>query len=284
MNSHRVTETQRRKPIGSVTLCFCGLVIFASLCLCGPSQALAQTPLPKPQAAAASPDFLSNYNFHLSADALTIDDPRFSWQMHFGGDLDLVDYVVGRANILMDYEAVLGNQLRLFDPNQGNYTLEASASARAGATEIAGVVHHVSRHLSDRPKDFAIAWNVVGVRALRRVTAGGATIDLQGSAGRVIARAYVDYAWTGDADVVIRQPVNAHVGVFAHGLGELFGVDPALAGRDTQRGGRLEGGLRLNGRAGAVELFAGVERRVDADPLDRQRQRWIFAGFRFVSQ
>jgi hypothetical protein len=259
-------------------------VIIVSLCLGGASQAYAQPPLPRPEAPAASPDFLTHYNFHLSVDALSIDDPRFSWQTHFGGDVDLVDYVVGRANILMDYEAVLGDQLRLFDPNQGNYTLEASASLRAGATEIAGMLHHVSRHLSDRPKNFAIAWNVVGVRALRRVTVGGATIDLQGSAGRVIARAYVDYTWTGDADVVIHQPVNAHVGVFAHGLGEVFGVDPALAGRDTQRGGRVEGGLRLNGRAGAVEFFAGVERRVDADPLDRQRQRWIFAGFRFVSQ
>ena len=83
---------------------------------------------------------------------------------------------------------------------------------------------------------------------------------------------------------MIRRPVTPRVGVFAHGLGELFGVDPALAGRDTQQGGRLEGGVRLNGRAGAVELFAGVERRVDADPIDRQPQRWIFAGFRFVSQ
>jgi len=281
--SHRATETQRTQPHGSVTLCLCGFLIFVFLCLCGPP-AYAQPPLPRPEAPAASPDFLTHYNFHLSGDALSIDDPRFSWQTHFGGDIDLVDYVAGRANILMDYEAVLGDQLRLFDPNQGNYTLEASASLRAGATEIAGMLHHVSRHLSDRPKDFAIAWNVVGVRALRRVTAGGATIDLQGSAGRVIARAYVDYAWTGDADVVIRQPVNAHVGVFAHGLGELFGVEPALSGRDTQRGGRLEGGLRLNGRAGAVELFAGIERRVDADPLDRQRQRWIFVGFRFVSR
>ena len=244
----------------------------------------AQAPLLKPEAAPASADLLSNYNFHLSADALNIDDPRFSWQTHFGGDFDLVDYVKGRANILIDYEAVLGDQLRLFDPNQGNYTLEASGSARVNGTEVAGVLHHVSRHLSDRPKDFAIAWNVLGVRVLRQASAAGVAMELQGSAGKVIERAFVDYAWTADADVVLRRPIAPRVGVFAHGFGQLIGVDHAIAGRDARQGGRLEGGVRLNGRGGAVELFAGLERRIDADPLDGLSQRWLFAGFRFVSR
>ena len=43
-------------------------------------------------------------------------------------------------------------------------------------------------------------------------------------------------------------------------------------------------GLRVNGPAAAAELFAGFERRIDADPLDRQAQRWTFAGFRLVSR
>jgi hypothetical protein len=259
-----------------------GGLIFGCLCLCA-SAAHAQTPLPKPEAAPDSPEFLSSYNFHLSADALSVDDPRFSWQTHFGGDVDLVDYVRGRANILIDYEAVLGSQLRAFDPNQGNYTLEVSGSVRLGGTEVAGMLHHVSRHLSDRPKDFAIAWNVLGGRVLRRVTAGGVTMDVQGSAGKIIERAFVDYSWIADADVVLRRPVAPHVGVFAHGFGELVGVDQTVAGRDARQGGRVEGGVRLNGRAGAVELFAGLERRIDADPIDGRSQRWVFAGFRFVS-
>ena len=33
-------------------------------------------------------------------------------------------------NVLVDYEAMLGSEFRPFDPNQGNYTLEASASVR----------------------------------------------------------------------------------------------------------------------------------------------------------
>src|ERR1700722_7298839 len=98
----------------------------------------------EPAPASAEPDFFTRYDFHLSAAALSIDDPRFKWDTHFGGELDLIDYVVGRASIIADYEAVLGDQLRPFDPNQGNYTLEASSSVRVGDTEIVGVFHHVS--------------------------------------------------------------------------------------------------------------------------------------------
>jgi hypothetical protein len=32
-----------------------------------------------------------------------------------------------------------------------------------------------------------------------------------------------------------------------------------------------------------LELFAGYERVVDADPLDRQPRRWAFGGFRVVN-
>jgi len=102
----------------------CGCSISVCLCLGGAGPAEAQAPVPTPSAAPASPDFLTHYNFHLSADALASGDERFSWQTHFGGDLDLVDYVAGRVNVLADYEAVLGREFRRFDPNQGNYTRE----------------------------------------------------------------------------------------------------------------------------------------------------------------
>ena len=87
-------------------------------------------PLPSPSTAPPSADFMTHYDFQLSMAALSGGDQRFSWDAHFGGDVDLVDYVVGRANVLIDYEAVLGSEFRPFDPNQGNYTLEASGSAR----------------------------------------------------------------------------------------------------------------------------------------------------------
>jgi hypothetical protein len=234
--------------------------------------------------APAAPDFLTRYDFHLSAAAVAIENPTFSWETHFGGDIDLADYVVGRSSILVDYEAVLGDEFRAFDPNQGNYTLEASSSVRVGDTEIAGMFHHVSRHLSDRPKRFAIAWNVLGARVLRRVSAYGVTVDIVADAGKVVQFSYVDYTWIGNLDLMIRRPLSPRVGVFAHGTGDGFLVDATLAKRDQQLGGTVEIGLRINGRGGAVELFVGAERRVDADPIDRIARQWALAGFRFVNR
>ncbi len=255
----------------------------ACLCVIAAVPVLAQTPVPSPVEPPPAPEFLTHSKFYLSAAALQIDDPRFTWDTHFGGILDVVDYRVGRINGVADYEAILGNEFRLFDPNQGNYTLEASASVRAGRTEIAGVFHHVSRHLSDRFKREAIAWNVAGARILRRLNAGTTTVDMVAGAGAVTERAYVDYSWTADADVVVRHPITPRVGVYGHGTGNWFGVTSDST-RDGQAGGRIEVGFRFNGASAAAELFGGFERRNDADPLDQQPQRWIFGGFRLVNR
>jgi hypothetical protein len=127
------------------------LVSFGLFLVMG-SAAAAQEPI----AAPATSEALSRYDFHLSAAALQIQDPRFSWDVHFGGDLDVVDYVRGRTSLVIDYEAILGNQLRAFDPNQGTYTLEASSSYRIRITEVALMFHHVSRHLGDRRRRFPL--------------------------------------------------------------------------------------------------------------------------------
>jgi len=254
--------------------------------LVGASASAQDQPGPQPLSGPSkSPDFLTRSDFQLSGVALAIDDQRFAWDTHFGGAIDVVDYVYGRASIVADYEAVLGSEFRPFDPNQGNYILETSGSVWAGTTEVAGVFHHVSRHISDRPKRYAIAWNVLGARVLQQVVAGDTTIGIRAGLGRVVAHADVDYQWTADIDLVVRHPVAPRVSVFGRGRGELFGVDPALRGRqDTQRGGRLEGGLRIEGRGGAIELFAGIEQRADADPHDYVPLRWALAGFRLVSR
>ena len=270
----------------------------ACLALTAAAPAAAQAaPLPPVVAPPpAGPEFMSRYDFHLSAVALTpptittadgqsTGDPRFSWDTRFGGSLDVVDYLTGRAAVLVDYQAVLGSEYRPFDPNQGNYTLEASSSVRLGGrTEIVGVFHHVSRHLSDRPKRPAVAFNTLGGRVLHRMAFAGATLDLDLDAGGIVQHSYVDYTWITEGHMLARRPLNDTVGAFAHVSGQLFGVDGTVPSRGSQYGGSIEAGVRIRGGAGAIELFAGIEKRVDADPLDRRPQHWGLAGFRLLSR
>jgi len=250
-------------------------VILALAC-----SAAAQEPLTHPPSSRA---FLSRYDFIVLLAGLDHDDNRFSWDAHATADLDVVDYVVGRVSALADYEALLGNERQPFDPNQGRYTLEASSSFRAGPTEFAAVIHHESRHLGDRENKRGIGMNVVGGRVLRRIPVGAGAVDLRADVGRVTKRSYVDYTWRAQIDLVGRRPLTARLGLLGRAFGETYGVDPKIAGRASQYGGRLEGGVRISGHAAALELFAGYERVVDADPLDRQPRRWAFGGFRVVN-
>jgi hypothetical protein len=265
------------RPLSLVILLNCFLV----------NAAAAQVPQPVFAPAPAGPEFLPRYDFHMSVYHLTGDeDPaeRFSWDTHFGGSFDILDYVVGRASVSVDYEALLGSEFRPFDPNQAYYTMEPSLSVRLGDTEVAAVFHHVSRHLSDRPKSFAIAWNVWGGRLLRRATVGTATIDLALDVGRVVQHSFVDYTWLADGDVLVRRPVSPRLGIFAHGSAQVYRVDGTIPNRGTQFGTLVEAGLRVPGRGGALEVFGGFERRVDAYPLDRVPRNWILAGFRLLSR
>ncbi len=253
----------------------------ACLLIIAAGGAAAQSPAPTPDKA----DFLSRAEYHLGSNVLAIEnDPRFSWDAYYGGDVDMFDYIKGRTQILADYHPVMGEEYRPFDPNQAYYVLEVSTSYRLPEAEVAFVFHHVSRHLSDRPKQFGIAWNVAGVRVLRRIETNGFTFDLRADGGAIVQHSYVDYSWTANADVMIRRAINSRAGVFVHGSGELFTVDGTVPDRGTQTGGRFEAGVRINGRGGALELFAGLEQRLDADPLDRQRHRFGIAGFRLLSR
>jgi hypothetical protein len=226
---------------------------------------------------------MTRFDFHLMAAGLSNEDPRFSWDTHWGGDFDFLDYVKGRLSFLADYQVVLGNENRLFDPNQGNYTLEVSGSVRFKPFELYGVLHHVSRHLSDRPNEVAIAYNAVELRALGRRTFGKSTFSGRLEGGPVIARAYVDYTGVVFAEAKLERMLSPRLTAYGSGRGDLYIVDPDRYDRSNQQGGRLEGGVRIRGKAGALELFGGWERVVDAYPLDLEPMSWAFAGFRLVN-
>jgi hypothetical protein len=76
--------------------------------------------------------------------------------------------------------------------------------------------------------------------------------------------------------------MSGRTALYGRASGDVYGVDPDYAGRETQVGGRLEAGVRLIGERGSIDLFGGYERVIDADPLDMLPRQWAFAGFRLL--
>lgn len=258
----------------------------AGLSLALAPAAFAQLPHPLDDAPAAA-DFMPRIDWKMSAAFLDHPDSRFTWDTHWAGDFDLFSYPKGRVSFLADYQALLGEGFRAFDPYQSNYLLEASGSVFVGRTEVAGVLSHISRHLGDRPKRIAVAENSLGPRFMRRLgtTASQSSLDVRVDVRKVIAKAYDDYNWIEEVELVARRRVSPYAGMFLRGYGQLIQVDTTVAGRGQQRGGRVEGGVRLRGKSqagGAMELFGGGEQMIDADVLDRLPRRWAYVGFRLL--
>lgn len=257
-----------------------GVVCLATICTALPVYAQNQ-PIDPP--AEAGPRVLSNFNFHMNAARIETDDERFAWDADLGGDVDLIDYGRGRVNFLADFETILGDELRAFDPNQGNYTLDVSASYRMARSEIALTFHHASRHLSDRPKVFPIAWNMLGVRFRHHATIGQLEVDLGARGFGTTQRSFVDYDTEFGGHVRLRYRLRDAVALLVGGEAVGRGVARAVAGRDAVSGGLVEGGLRFEADDVALEIFAAVERRIDADPIDRRARTWALVGFRLLS-
>lgn len=249
----------------------------ASPAAAGPVQS---SPAPAP----SSLGWLTDYRFHLSAASLRADDPRFNWDAHFGGDVDLVDYGAGRLNLLADYGVIIGSQFRTIDPNQGTYHLAVSTSLRSGSSEVRAVFGHVSRHLSDRANQTAVSWNAAGFAATARYAGGRTTTTVNVYGAKIVQAAFVDYTWQFGAGVDTSYPLSPAVALVARGDLAPTLVRRSIAGRDTQTAARLEAAVRLRGRGGAVELFAAWERRVDPYPLERAAGSWALLGFRLINK
>ncbi len=227
--------------------------------------------------------FLPRYEFHIAAEYLTVNDPRLGWEAHYGGALDVVSYPGGRVTFTADYGVILGDQIRVFDPNQSRYLLEMTVTRRVGGTEIGGLFHHVSRHLSDRAKIVPIDWNMVGVRVQSAGEEGRMRVEARADLRAVVQRSTVDYQWELVADTVTRYAVGPHAGVFLRSDLRVLGVDGS-ADRGTQAGLRAEGGVSVEGEAGVLELFAAIEHRVDPVPFVQERVTWAGLGFRLVGR
>ena len=249
--------------------------LLALAILAGASGTAAQTPAPR------TVEFVPRTLFYMGAARLSGDDIRFSWDADLGGEFDFVDYGSGRVTFFGNYQVVMGDELKAFDPNQGNYVLGGAVSARLRPVELAAVFYHQSRHLSDREKPQPIDWNMMGVRASRAFIAGAMHVDARADLRTVIMRTNVDYRWEFDGRVRADRVLRPGVGVLLSATLRHLGVDGARGG---QTGGRVEGGVRFDGGAGAVELFVAAERRLDPYPLEFSTMTWATAGFRLLSR
>jgi hypothetical protein len=236
-----------------------------------------------PSTADPTVEFLPRSAFHMTAEHVSGSDDRFVWDTNFGGDIDFLDYGAGRVTFAGNYQAILGREFRDFDPNQGNYTLEGSTSLRVHGVEAAAVFHHISRHLSDRPKRFAIDWNMLGGRVEKAGSVGTTRMEARVDLRKVTLASYVDYSWELEGGVRTVYRADRPVAPLSDVRLRLLGTDGSQ-NRGTQTGFRAEGGVHVKGRGAAVELFAAVERRIDPFPLEFGADTWAGVGFRLLSR
>jgi hypothetical protein len=256
--------------------------LLGAMLLCCPALAAAQSDPPSPPAASRV-EYLSRFDFHFGAEHLSSDDPLYVWDANFGGEVDLADYRVGRFIFYANYQVILGEEYRDFDPNQGNYILGGRVSARLPFVEAAIVFHHQSRHLSDREKETPVDWNMLGARLSRSFMLRQAALEARADVRGVVQRSFVDYEWEIEGGVRGRYPLTPSVAIVSDVVVRYLGVDGS-AGRNGQTGARGEVGVRFTGRGAGLELFVAAERRVDPYPLAFGVEQWASAGFRFVNR
>ena len=232
----------------------------------------------------ATPGFLTAYRFHLNAVRLVSSDDNFAWDTDFGGDLDFAVIHYFRANLLVNFEGIIGEELRPIDPNQGNYTIDVSAWWRPVVpdAELGFTLHHVSRHLSDRGKDFPIAWNMLGFQYTSPLKFPSWDVDIGYRVLKTVQRSFVDYTAEIGGSIQAARSVHPRVSLILGGELTLVTVDRSERGRDHQMGGRIEIGARFPGGDGAGEVFLAREQRIDADPFHLEPTTFTMLGFRFL--
>jgi hypothetical protein len=234
------------------------------------AQSIQLAPLANAQAPTDNPEgalvWLPNYHFHLNMAHLSDEDERYNWDANYGGELGIV--AVGRTQLtfVANYQAVLGEEFHPFDPNQGNYTIDGVLSTRVKGFYVAGVFHHLSRHLADRPKEPPVDWNMMGGRVGTMFTRGGTDVEARFDLLGAILKTNVDYDWEMHAGVRVHRRVYGTAGWIASAMLREVGTN-GRGNRGNQTGGRVEGGLRVSGKAATIELYLAAERVIDPYPI-----------------
>ena len=146
----------------------------------------------------------------------------------------------------------------------------------------------MSRHLSDRPKTYAVAWNALEGRYLRKFEFPNDTsVAVRAGAGHLAQHSQVDYTWTVDWDVKARHRDESACRVVRP-----YGRERCSASirsirtttADAVHGAASKSGRALVGTKADLELFVGAEHRLDASLLDFVPVSWAIAGFRLASK
>jgi hypothetical protein len=256
------------------------LPVWAALAVATATPAWAQ--VPRVVEPAARPGFLSRFDYHMAIETLSGDDPQFQWDADFGGEFDVYGAPRARFTTAFNYEMVLGEELQPFDPVQGNYAIELLGARRWGRLEGAVVFHHTSRHLSDRAKDFGIAWNLLGGQATWSAVTPDTTWQLQARGAAALTHDFVDYSGEFSAQALYRHALTSRIGVSGWASLVTRTIDGDVSPRRPQTGGRLEAALRVRGDAAVLEIFAGWERRIEADAFIARPMSWALLGLRLT--
>ncbi len=202
------------------------------------------------------------FGLHLMGARYAPTEPDLHWTSWIGGSVGF--FRIGEVSVFgsAEIQTVIGDTRRVFDPSQAAYGLELGVRRRRRGWLFEIFFHHVSRHLSDRDKEPAIDWNLLGVRALKQIPTGlGVPVRAGGSIGYATLASGVGYelVLTGRVEADLWQRVDK--GVYLRMAGRFVAVEPEeplLRGNFVdlwiETGGRLARGNQLG------ELFVAYER------------------------
>lgn len=219
-------------------------------------------PLVASPVAAGPARFLPEAFARLQAARYAPSDEDQVWTGWIGAGADLVQ--AGRVTVefTADVETIIGRERRTFDANQANYHLAGAVRIALGRYELAPFFHHVSRHVVDRPKEQAVDWNILGLRAAAPLAGGRGRLVL--GVGHTTQVSLVGYGW----ELTARAEADLVRGSFGEGYAAVA-VRRVTAEAVPQfpRGSftdlTLEGGARWRSGPRSLDTFAAFERRND---------------------
>jgi hypothetical protein len=238
--------------------------------------------LSPPQLPAQDAELLSGASLHLEAARYAPADAQFGWTGWIGAGAELFRYERVAVYFTADLETILGSERRAFDANQVSYHLEPGARVRLGDSDLTFCLHHVSRHLIDRPKTQPVDWNILLLRAAGPLPAGS---PLPGrftfSVGHTTEVSLVGYGWevvaSVRADIVRRLWGGAYTAL----LGRLVTTeDSPRFPRGNFVDFTAEGGVDLPRGGRRLDLFVAFQHRNDVFLLVPGSWNRALLGFR----